>query len=129
MTSILIIDDDEQIRGLFRAILEEAGFVVREAATGSSAVRLFREAPTVAVITVMYMPDGDGLTVIRDLRTEYPNLRIIAISGTDATDDKLQEARELRTDAILLKPVAVEELLGGVHHIFERAHSHPAAEP
>ncbi len=126
MPTALIIDDTDEIRGLFRAVLEDAGFVVRDACTASSGVRLFRQAPTDVVITDMYMPEGDGLTVIRELRGSFPDLKIMAISGTDPTDNKLKEARELGADAILLKPVGVKELVSGVQHLLNAPHARPA---
>lgn len=45
MVHILLIKDTEAVRGLFRAILEQVGYVVREASTGSAGIRLFRERP------------------------------------------------------------------------------------
>ena len=80
MAHILLIEDTEAVRGLFRAILEQAGYVVREASTGSEGIRLFRERPSDVVITDMYMPDGDGFEVMRTLRREVPPPKIIVIS-------------------------------------------------
>ncbi len=120
MPTALIIDDTEQIRGLFRSVLEQADFVVSDASTGSSGVQLFRQEPTDVVITDLYMPEGDGLTVIRELRADYPDVKILAVSGTDALDVKLHEARALGADAILFKPVGVEDLLNCVERLLGR---------
>jgi two-component system OmpR family response regulator len=123
MPRILVIDDITEVRGFFRAALEQAGFEVHEAINGREGVRLFREQPTEAVITDVYMPDGDGLHVIRELRPHSPSVKIIAVSSTDAPDPLLHEARSLGADAILLKPIGVEELHQAVHRLIGPADS------
>ena len=121
MASILIIEDTEAVRGLFRAILEQAGHVVREASHGVEGIRLFRQAPTDLVITDIYMPDGDGLEVIRQLRQECPALKILAVSGRTGQDEILSAAKLLGADGLLLKPVGVEELRTAVANLFGSA--------
>ena len=105
-----MIDDEETVRGLFRAILEPVGYAVVEAENGQQGIRCFRESPTDVVITDMYMPQGDGLEVIRQLRPAYPALKILAVSGSGGTENLLSKARGFGADAILSKPVGVEEL-------------------
>jgi CheY-like chemotaxis protein len=61
MVQILLIDDVESVRGLWRAILEQAGYVVHEASTGSEGIRLFRERPSEVVITDSTCPTATGL--------------------------------------------------------------------
>ena len=58
--SILVIDDEEAVRGLFRAILEPIGYSVIEASNGRDGIRRFHESPTNVVITDLSMPAGDG---------------------------------------------------------------------
>ena len=81
MKSILLIDDEPDIRESVRRILTGAGFDVRVAATGNDGIEEFRRAPADLVITDMIMPSGHGLDVIRVLREEFPAIRIVAISG------------------------------------------------
>jgi CheY-like chemotaxis protein len=121
MASILIIEDTEAVRTLFHAILEQAGHVVREASHGVEGIRLFRRSPTDVVITDIYMPDGDGLEVIRQLRHEFPALKILAVSGRGGQEEMLSAAKLLGADGILLKPVGVEELLTAVANLLGSA--------
>jgi CheY-like chemotaxis protein len=65
MASILLIEDDEAVRGIFRAILEPIGYCIQEASTGWEGIRRFRESPADLVMTDMDMPHGDGPEVIR----------------------------------------------------------------
>ena len=67
VASILVIDDEEAVRGLIRAILEPVGYTIVEAENGRAGMCRFRASPTDAVITDMHMPDGDGWEVIREL--------------------------------------------------------------
>ena len=60
VASILVIEDDEAVRGLFRAILEPVGFLIQEASTGWEGIRRFRESPADLVMTDIDMPHGDG---------------------------------------------------------------------
>ena len=118
MAHILLIEDTEAVRGLFRAILEQAGYLVREASTGSEGIRLFRERPSDVVITDMYMPDGDGFEVMRTLRREVPPPKIIVISGRLSKGEFLSAAKLLGADLVLPKPVTRDELLTAVETVF-----------
>jgi DNA-binding response OmpR family regulator len=121
MAAILIIEDTEAVRGLFRAILEQAGHMVREASHGMEGIRLFHQAPTDLVITDIYMPEDDGLEVIRQLRQECPVLKILAVSGRTGQNEILTAAKLLGADDILAKPVRVEELLTAVANLLGSA--------
>ena len=117
MATILVIDDTEAVRSLFRTIIERAGHAVVEAVSGHEGIRLFKESPTDAVITDMHMPDGGGLEVIRELRVARPDVRILAVSGADGEDLILSVARLLGADGILLKPFGVEDLVTALSEI------------
>jgi CheY-like chemotaxis protein len=114
VASILVIEDDDAVRGLFRAILEPVGYLIAEASTGWEGIRRFRESPTDLVMTDMDMPHGDGADVIRQLRADYPAVRILAVSGSKGVDEIRSEAQQLGADAMLPKPVGVDELRAAV---------------
>ena len=79
--SVLVIDDDETIRVLLRAILEREGYRVVDAPDGAKGIRRYEESPTDLVITDLIMPGKEGIETIRDLRKEFPHVKIIAVSG------------------------------------------------
>jgi DNA-binding response OmpR family regulator len=87
MASILIIDDTDVIRDLLQTSLERAGYAVRVAKDGHEGLREFRKASADLVITDIYMPDCDGIEVIRGLRRLSPEVKILAISGGTGTKD------------------------------------------
>ena len=81
MKRILVIDDDLQVRQMLRQMLEREGYEVVEAKDGKEGYELYHQAPTDLVITDIIMPKGGGLEVIFELRREFPDVKIIAISG------------------------------------------------
>jgi hypothetical protein len=81
MESILIIDDEPQIRSMIRLLLERAGYSVMEAADGVEGIRRFRENPASLIITDLIMPNKDGIGMMIELKREFPDIKIIAMSG------------------------------------------------
>jgi len=80
--SILIVDDYDQIRNLLRRILQGAGYEVFEASNGRQAIKWLGENAADLVITDLIMPEQEGLETIQFLRSERPNLKIVAMSCT-----------------------------------------------
>jgi two-component system, chemotaxis family, chemotaxis protein CheY len=110
--SILIVDDDTQIRTLCRVVLEDAGYRVRMASQGAEALRLLDEAPADLVICDIFMPDKDGLETIPELRRRWPETRVLAISGGAGNlPDFLPTARRFGAVRTLQKPFTRDALL------------------
>lgn len=117
MPSILVVDDDEQIRRLIRETLEEAGYRVTEARNGREAIPQYRLAPADLVIMDILMPGQDGLVTIATLRQEFPNLKVIAITGgTDRIGilNFLDVAKMFGACRTLQKPFEMKTLLDTV---------------
>jgi len=81
MANILVLDDFQQITTLLHRILGAAGHEVTIASTVDDALASMSERPTDLVITDIFMPDRDGLDFIKNLRAQYPAIKILAISG------------------------------------------------
>ena len=112
--SILIIDDNDQIRAFLREALEQAGYAVLEASDGQKGLRQFRKTPTALVITDVLMPDGDGLEVTMALRRESSAVKIIVLTGGAEAGDFLNVATLLGAHRAMRKPVAIMDLLHAV---------------
>ncbi len=112
MARILVIDDEEQIRTLLKKALEELGHEVAKASDGDAGLHLFRENQSDLVITDLMMPKKNGLETIRDLRAEFPEARIIAMTGFDPA--RLSMALELGALRAIEKPFHIKELLDAV---------------
>ncbi|MBI4873341.1 MAG: response regulator [Acidobacteria bacterium] len=113
--TILVADDDAQVRDLFRQILTAQGYRVLEADNGKHAMNLLSMEPVDLLITDLVMPDQEGLETIRTLRQMGLDLRIIAISG--AVSDYLQVARLMGANAVVRKPVSPALLVDTVQDI------------
>ena len=118
MTSILIVEDNKLLREMLKDIFESNGFKVRVALDGQDGIDSYRKEPAGLVITDVIMPGKDGLAMIRDLKKEFPDVKIIVISGADAdVPDRLQVARELGAIRALRKPFAPDALLDAVNEV------------
>jgi len=104
---ILIIDDDKPLREMLLDALAEAGHTAVGAANGLDAVKLFRANPADLIVTDIMMP-YDGLSMIRILHGEFPQLGIIAMSG--GGPHRLDYARSLGAHRTLTKPFTTQEL-------------------
>lgn len=121
MLRILIIDDEDQFRSMLRQVLERASYEVVEAQDGNEGIQRCREAPMDLIITDILMPGKEGLETIMDLRREFPQVKIIAISGGGRTGDLnfLELAKRLGAQGTLQKPCGQEELLDAVQEILQ----------
>jgi len=123
--SILVIDDEVQIRRLLRVTLESEGYRVREAETGSLGLNEVAAEPPDGVVLDLGLPDMDGAEVIRRLR-EWSRVPILVLSVRVDEDDKIA-ALDAGADDYLSKPFGGRELLARVRAILRR--SHVGAEP
>ena len=113
MARILVIDDDAQVRGVLRRILERAGHKVFDVGDGEAGIKLHREQPADVIITDIFMPERDGIETIQALRREFPGVKIVAISGGDRTRtvDLRKDAEVFGASRTLRKPFELTELL------------------
>jgi YesN/AraC family two-component response regulator len=116
MEKILIIDDETPIRSMVRLILERAGYTVREAQDGIEGIRVFRETPADLIITDLIMPNKDGIGMIIELKKDFPELKIIAMSGggLNRPEGYLRGAQKLGAACTLSKPLNRNDLLRAV---------------
>ncbi|MDY6951804.1 MAG: response regulator [Thermodesulfobacteriota bacterium] len=116
---VLVIDDDVGIRTMLRRLLEGAGYEVTEAPDGNQGIYLYRQDPVDLVITDIIMPEKEGLETIRELRRDFPKVKIVAISGGGRirADEYLPMAEKFGADRTLAKPFDPKELLDAVHEL------------
>jgi CheY-like chemotaxis protein len=116
MQRVLVIDDDEQVRALLYEILDRAGFAVIEAMNGAEGLKLYRSQPADLVITDLIMPEMEGVETILELRREFPDARIVAISGggRNGAGDYLPIAAQLGARRTVAKPFSRQDILDAV---------------
>ena len=112
MSTILIVDWEEEERIFLWSVLEEAGHELLFAADGQTALEVWTRQDVDLVITELYLPELNGLRLIRELVAMDRWGLIIAISEISA--DRLDLAEDYGACQILYKPVSPERLLAAV---------------
>src|SRR3954469_10892911 len=94
---VLVIDDDEDFRKLALLWFRSYGIEADGAANGAKGLALQRARPAAVIVTDVFMPEMEGIETIHDLRREFPEAKIIAMSGRDPRMkfDVFHVAREL----------------------------------
>jgi len=123
MALILIIEDEADVRRLYKRILEQAGYRVVEAPDGGAVTTAYRQHHPDLVITDIIMPDKEGIETIMELRRDFPKVKIIAMSGGGeamAPAACLQLAKRLGAVTTLAKPFSQYELLDAVRTVLQQ---------
>jgi two-component system phosphate regulon response regulator OmpR len=121
---LLIVDDDERIRGLLQKFLMRNGFLVSSAKDAAHARRILGGLEFDLIVLDVMMPGEDGLSLCRDLRTKMTT-PILLLTAKGETDDRIT-GLEAGADDYLAKPFEPKELLLRINAILRRV---PAAEP
>ncbi len=119
MFSILIMEDDDNLRKMLKAMLEVAGYKVLEAPDGEAGMKLYRLEPTDLIIIDIFMPRKEGLETIMELRRDYADVKIIAMSGGSKKIDHdfLHQSKLLGAQRTLSKPFERQELLEAIEEL------------
>lgn len=111
-TTILVVEDEHEIRRFLRAALESNGYRMLESTTGKEGLEKVAEHRPDLVLLDLGLPDGDGLAVIRSLRG-WSQVPVVVLSARGREADKVQ-ALDLGADDYLTKPFSVGELLARI---------------
>lgn len=121
----LIVEDDRQIRSFIRVSLRTQNYRTIEAAGGREAMNLIVTSHPDIVILDLGLPDVDGLTIIRQVRS-FSDIPIIVVSARDQDREKV-EALDAGADDYLTKPFSISELLARIRVILRHFRSEEAA--
>jgi two-component system, chemotaxis family, chemotaxis protein CheY len=113
MTTILVIDDDEQIQHFLRTVLQGAGYAVVTADNGAKGMQQYRHKQTDLILCDIFMEGQEGLETIRELRRDFPTAKVVAISGGGSVVSGvfLHHAERFGAVATLQKPLERTSLL------------------
>ncbi len=117
--SLLVIDDEKQIRRLLRVTLESGGYTVREAENATLGLQEIAHQAPDGIVLDLGLPDLDGVEVIRRLR-EWSRVPVLVLSVREGEEDKIA-ALDAGADDYLTKPFSGRELLARVRAILRRA--------
>lgn len=124
MSNLLLIDDDVELCELLSSWLSQEGFQVRACHDGASARKALAELEPDAVVLDVMLPDGSGLEVLKQLRSEHAELPVLMLSARGEPLDRIL-GLELGADDYLAKPCDPRELTARLRAVLRR--SHPAA--
>lgn len=112
--SVLVVDDDSDVRAGFSAFFEDQGAHVFEVSNGTEAVRILQAKNDAIdlVVTDIVMPEMDGIGLTIYLRKNFPSIPVVAMSGGGHidSDEYLISAKGLGARVILNKPVSSADL-------------------
>jgi len=127
MKKILIVDDEEDIRDALQMILRAEGYDIKLAEDGNQALQIQREFAADLLITDIIMPDRDGISLIKMMHNDFPQTKIIAISGggdpvgyqPDAitTTVYLSTAKMEGADQVMSKPFERNDIIQAVKRL------------
>jgi CheY-like chemotaxis protein len=122
MALVLVVDDDKAIRAAVRDVLELEGYEVSEAEDGNRALQVVRSQPPDLILCDIFMPMKDGFETIRELRRQFPDIPVVAVSGGSGVGmDVLRLARHLGAAAVLEKPLRRAQMLAAIRGLLPGA--------
>ena len=110
---ILVVDDDENIRNTMKTILEDEGYLVDLAATGSEAVQKTKKSAYNVALLDIRLPDMEGVELLKLIKDTVPRTRKIMVTGYPSMQNAIA-ALNKNADAYLIKPIDIENLLNTV---------------
>ena len=118
-TRCLIVDDEPHLRRVLIRVMENDGFVCDEAGSGVEALEVMGRKQATLVLTDLNMPEMDGIGLLREIRTKYPNTAVVMIT---AVADVSTAVSCLSAGAMdyLMKPFHIEEVRARVRQALDR---------
>ncbi len=119
MTSVLLIDDDDEMAAFVSGALVERGHAVTRLGNARHAVEMLQAETFNLLITDIVMPEKNGLELITELRKVGIDLPILAMSGAAESALFLRMARHLGAIEVLYKPFSTDELVTALHSLLK----------
>ncbi|OEV13966.1 response regulator transcription factor [Streptomyces nanshensis] len=117
---VLVVDDEQSITELLSLALRLEGWEIRSAANGEEAMRAAFEFRPDAVVLDIMLPDMDGLTILRRLRHEVPDVPVLFLTAKDAVEDRIA-GLTAGGDDYVTKPFSLEEVVARLRGLIRRA--------
>ncbi|MCK5581399.1 MAG: response regulator [Candidatus Omnitrophica bacterium] len=119
MAQILIIEDDTDFRDILKELMEYQNYDVIVASDGDEGFKMFLDNPTPLVITDIFMPNREGMDLIFKFEQDFPDTKIIVISGGGVVAGDYLKAASMvpNVKAAFEKPFDMDELLQAVKEV------------
>src|SRR3989337_3869075 len=116
---ILIVDDEKGILSSLSAVLDDEGYTISTAETGSEAFKKLKDDTPSVVLLDVWLPDIDGLEVLKEIRNAYPGVAVIVMSGHGTIEAAVRATKWGAYD-YLEKPLSMERVHLIVKHAIEQ---------
>jgi two-component system response regulator AtoC len=116
--SVLVVDDDAQIRALLADLLKESGYEPRQAKTAAAALEAVAKQRPDLVMMDVKLPDQDGIDLLRQMKRERPELEIIVMTAFGGSSSAIKAMEHGAYDYVT-KPFELDDLLATLRRVFE----------
>jgi DNA-binding NtrC family response regulator len=125
VSKLLVVDDNEDILSTFYEFFNSMGYEVKTAIDGFAALKILRGKPNFfdCLITDLVMPNISGVGLISIVKKEYPDLKIIAMTGFGDQPGAL--ASEAQADIVLFKPIDLFKIEDTVSKLLNQNNEKP----
>jgi two-component system, NtrC family, response regulator AtoC len=118
--SVLVVDDEAEIRSLLSELLTDEGYTVRTASTAADALaEVAKDLPELVMMDVQ-LPDQDGIAVLKQLKREHPDLEVIVMTAFGGSSTAIKAMEHGAYDYVT-KPFEIDDLLASLKRVFEHA--------
>ncbi|MBI3317017.1 MAG: response regulator [Candidatus Omnitrophica bacterium] len=109
MKRLVVVDDESEICDFLKGFFADRDFDVRTATSGEQALKTIGAHKPQVVLLDVHMPGMDGMEVLRAIKSQYPNIKVIMVTAIE-TREKIEEAMRLGADNYITKPLSLEYL-------------------
>lgn len=120
-TRVLLVEDEQELAAWLIRALTESGFVIEHAADVASAAKALSGGTYAAILLDLRLPDGDGMSVLGDIRQRNDRTPILILTAQGSLSDRVRGLR-LGADDFLVKPFALAELEARLSALMRRSH-------
>ena len=118
--TVLVVDDDKDIRSLLTDLLKGDGYRVQAVGTGAEATAAVEKARPDLVMMDVKLPDQDGITVLKELKRNHPDLEVIVMTAFGGSSTAIKAMEQGAYDYVT-KPFEIDDLLATLKRVFEHA--------
>lgn len=123
MKTVLIVEDDDELRVYLKKLLIDNDYVVQTASDGTSALRIVHKSPPDLVVLDLGLPDISGETVCKEIKKDYPETQVIVLTARSQSSDAIASFN-LGADDYMPKPFVGDELLARIKVRFRTTGGH-----
>lgn len=126
--TILFVDDEEAFVEAMSKRLERRNMIVHKAYSGDDGLRLLAGNPGIEVVILdVKMPLKDGLTVLQEIKRDFPLVEVIMLTGHATVESAINGMQNGAFD-YLMKPCSIDDLVGKIHAAMKLYHEHEDEE-